>query len=219
MADRNQFYNDPESALRIAMDYQQSSMWTAIPAIVDSVDFTTMTISAQPAIQGQLTDLNGLVSYVNLPLLIHVPIQFPVAGGFALTLPIKANDEVLVIFASRCIDSWWQSGGVGVPLEFRMHDLSDGFAIVGIRSLPNVIPSISSTTAQLRNLAGTSYIELDGTGKINLVAPAGITMTGPVNITGAVEVTGEVTAGTIPLSAHLHSGVTSGPSDTGPAIP
>jgi hypothetical protein len=98
---------------------------------------------------------------VNLPLLINVPIVFPASGGFLLTLPLAAGDEVLVVFASRCIDSWWQSGGVGRPMEARMHDLSDGFAIPGPRSqakLPGA--AVSTTKAQLRNNAGTVYLQV-----------------------------------------------------------
>ena len=65
-----------------------------------------------------------------------MPVVFPGGGGFALTFPVAAGDECLVVFASRCIDAWWQSGGVGEPMEPRMHDLSDGFALIGVRSQP-----------------------------------------------------------------------------------
>jgi phage baseplate assembly protein gpV len=168
-----------------------------------------MTLVAQPTIQGVTYDQNNNATYVNLPLLGDVPIVFPGAGDFILTLPIAAGDEVLVIFSSRCIDGWWSLGGIQVPMEMRMHDLSDGFAIPGPKSLPNIIPNISTTTAQLRNKAGTTYIELTNTG-INLV--------GNVMVTGAIIATGEITGNSIPLSNHIHPGVTSGSSDTGTPI-
>ena len=31
---------------------------------------------------------------------------FPGGGGFALTFPVAAGDECLVVFASRCIDDY-----------------------------------------------------------------------------------------------------------------
>ena len=48
-----------------------------------------------------------------------------------------------------------------------MHDLSDGFAIPGPRSVPKIPAGvISSTEAQLRNDAGTVYLSITASGKI-----------------------------------------------------
>ncbi len=169
----------------------QSGVWTAMPGIVQAVDFTTMTCEVQPAIKGAVQDKDGNVTSVKYPKLVDVPIVFPSAGGFMVTLPLKVNDEVLVCFAARCIDSWWQSGGYNnVPAEARMHDLSDGFAIPGPRSQPK-LPSgaISSTGAQVRNDAGTTYVEISGDGKIKLVSPSEIDVTAPkISLTAASEV-------------------------------
>jgi protein gp138/GpV-like protein with Apex motif len=218
--DVNQTLDDSETAMRYALESKQAQMWTAMPAIVTKVNLTQMTLECQPAIKGIQSNEDGSSSYVNLPQLVDVPICFPSAGGFTLTLPIAIGDEILAIIANRCIDAWWQLGGVQVPMELRMHDLSDGFAIPGPRSLPMVIPSISSVNAQLRSNDGTTYLEITPTGKINLVAPSGIGITGALTVTGAITATGEVTAnfGTgvpVPLSTHVHPGVMSGTSDTG----
>jgi hypothetical protein len=210
--DRNQVLNDPETAMRYALQGLQSQMWTAFPAIVQSVDLEAMTIECTPAIRGVATSESGVQSFVNMPVLGDVPICFPSAGGFSLTFPITVGDEVLVVIASRCIDSWWQSGGIQQPIELRMHDLSDGFAIPGPKSQPRVISNISSENAQLRSDDGTVYLEVTPSGGINLVAPSG------VNITGDLVVTGEVTASGIPLSTHIHPGVTPGSGDTGAPI-
>lgn len=183
---RDQLLNDPLVSHLYGLDARQAMMWTAMPAIVQSVNLTAMTLVAQISIMGEIDlpdqDPEDPPNYVKLPLLLDVPICFPSAGGFSLTLPIVAGDEVLVIIASRCIDSWWQNGGIGVPVEARMHDLSDGFAIPGPRSQPRVLPAISSVNAQLRNDLGTVYIEVTPAGIINLVAPAGINLTSPAGI-------------------------------------
>lgn len=210
---RNELPNDPEMTMRLVLDGRQALMWTAMPAIVQSVNLSQMTVEIQPAIQGVITLQDNSLQYVNLPLLVDVPICFPKAGGFVLTFPIAPGDEVLAIIASRCIDSWWQSGGIGQPIELRMHDLSDGFAIPGPSSLPNVISNISATDVQLRNQAGTTYLSIRPDGSIGIVSPIGI------SIMGNVIVTGELTANGIPLSTHLHGGVASGPDDTGGPIP
>jgi hypothetical protein len=164
--DRRQLLNDLEVGIMLALDGRQSTIWTALPCIVKSVDFTKMTIEAQPAIQGTVEDESGALQSVNLPLLVDVPICFPSAGGFTITVPISAGDEVLVIFSSRCIDAWWQSGGVQKPMEMRMHDLSDGFAILGPKSKPNVISNISATDIEIRNDTGTTYLSITDDGKI-----------------------------------------------------
>lgn len=210
---REGLQNDAVTAIRVAMAGNQAGLWTAMPAIVESVDLAAMTITAQPAIQGVIRDFDGSERFINLPLLLDVPICYPSAGGFSLTLPIAQGDEVLVVFSSRCIDSWWQQGGIGMPMEARMHDLSDGFAIPGPKSQPNVIGGISADNAQLRSDDGSVYIEITPDGKINLVAPSG------VKVTGDVVVTGEVTANGIPLSIHVHPGVAPGSGTTGAPIP
>lgn len=207
--DRRQLYNDSETALRVAMDGRQAALWTAMPAIVQSVDFSTMTIIAQIAIQGITTNSDGTQQYVDLPPLLDVPICFPSAGGFTLTFPIKVNDEVLVIIASRCIDAWWQNGGnKNSPLDFRMHDLSDGYAIPGPKSLPNVLSNISTTHAQLRNDAGAVYLEITNSG-VNIV--------GNLHVAGTIISTGDVTGGGKSLDTHVHP-VTTAPGTTGPPV-
>lgn len=161
MEDPRQYLNDNEEGMRLAFEGQQAGMWTAMPGIVQSVDLTKMTCVVQLAIQGRFEDQQGNLNWLNISPIQDVPIVFPSAGGFTITFPIAAGDEVLVVFASRCIDAWWQSGGYNnKALEFRMHDLSDGFAIPGPKSQPKKISSISSTETQFRNDAGDTYISI-----------------------------------------------------------
>ena len=80
---------------------------------------------------------------------------FPGGGGWSITFPVSKGDEALVVFASRCIDDWWQSGGVGIQPDLRMHDLSDGFAIIGPRSQPRKLnPAISTIAVDSRKHFG-----------------------------------------------------------------
>lgn len=212
--DRRALLNDPIETQYLILDGRQSTMWTALPAFITKVNMSQMTVECQPTIQGQITDANNVSTFVSLPVLIHVPIIFPSGGGFTLTFPIAVGDECLVIFSSRAIDSWWQSGGVQKAIEGRMHDLSDGFCLPGPKSIPNVVPDISSTDVQLRNNSGSTFIGIKPNGNVQITAPT-------VNITGDLVVSGEVTSGLtmIPLSTHTHSGVTPGGGDSGPPLP
>lgn len=47
--------------------------------------------------------------------------------------------ECILLFSDREIESWFINGGNNTQAYPRMHDLTDAIAIVGIRSLPNMI--------------------------------------------------------------------------------
>lgn len=215
--DQRERIGDPQEAIRAAIGGFLSGLQTALPGIVQTVDLTKSTCTIQPTIQAYVTQRDGSKMWVQLPVLLDVPIVFPCAGNFALTLPIAAGDEVLVIFASRCIDAWWQQGGIQIQAELRMHDLSDGFAIPGPRSLPHVLTAISGTTAQLRSKDGTAYVEIAAGGVINIVAPGGLNVNGNSAVTGTLAVSGEGTfKGSHTVTAHIHRGVSTGGGVTAP---
>ena len=212
--DQRERWEDPQEAMRSALDGRQATMWTALPGIIQSVD-ADGTVSVSPAIKARMVTKAGVFSDVNLPLLIHCPLVTPGGGGFALTLPVAVGDEVLVVFASRCIDGWWQYGGVQPQVEYRMHDLSDGFAIPAYLSQPMLPGSVSANTAQLRSKDGLAYVELGAGHKVNIVSP------GDVTITGNLKVTGEITAGfgtgdSVTLQQHKHG---TGAAAAGTSVP
>jgi hypothetical protein len=179
--DSRERMNDPIVGLSVALNGWQSKIQTAVPGIIQSFNPDDMTCTVQPAISGQVRDETGALTGIELPLLVDCPVQFPAGGGCTLTFPVKAEDECLIVFSSRCIDSWWQSGGVQAQPELRMHDLSDGFALLGFRSQPRVIGGISGTAAQLRTDDGAAFVEVDSaTHVINITTTAQVNLTAPV---------------------------------------
>jgi len=223
--DRRERISDEEETLRMAFDSNLANLWTALPCIVSAVDFDANTISAQPAIKGTTTNPNGSTQSVNLPMLVDVPMVFPTAGGYSITFPVAIGDECLVVFASRCIDGWWQSGGVQEAMEFRMHDLSDGFAIIGTRSQARTVTAWDTANLQIRSDDHNTLIEVDKTGKVNITAPTSMTVTTPlatftgnVNVGGTLTATTDVIGGNKSLKNHVHSGVTTGLSNTGAPV-
>ena len=159
--DRRERTDDPIEATRAALDGRQAEIWTALPGIVEGFDPVAMTVSVQPAVQGSVQDERGEAQNVNLPLLVDVPVIFPCGGGFTLTHPIKGGDECLVIFSSRCMDGWWQGGEVSPPPDARMHDLSDGIAIVGPRSQAGKLnPPVDADNVQLRTDDGKAHVTM-----------------------------------------------------------
>ncbi|UVN34039.1 Gp138 family membrane-puncturing spike protein [Klebsiella pneumoniae] len=181
-----------------------SAMRVSIPGIIQSFDPDAVTAVVQPAIKGAEQDESGAEVSVNLPLLVDVPVLFPRGGGCTLTFPVKAGDECLVIFADRCIDFWWQSGGIQEPVDERMHDLSDAFCIVGPQSQAKKIGGISTTSAQLRTDDGSAFIEVAAghdvtvktSGKLTASADGGTEITSPeIILNGNVTINGNLSQG------------------------
>jgi hypothetical protein len=217
--------NDQLEMLQAAMDGRQVQIWTACPGIIVSFNETEMTAEVQPAIQAKFRAPNGVETDVTLPLLLDCPVVFPGGGGCTLTFPIKKDDECLVVFGARCIDNWWASGGIQPQAELRMHDLSDGFVLAGVRSQPRRF-DVSTTTAQLRSDSGQTFAEIDPAGEIlNIVSPNPVTINAPgLVVSGYIHaaedvVGGQDSADQVSLQRHVHGGVVRGGSTTDSPVP
>jgi hypothetical protein len=187
-------------------------IWTAMPGIVQKVNMTTMTIDAVVAVTGLFVDTENATQDMEPVVCPDMPLVFPGGGGAFMEFPVTKGDEVLLIFAARSIDNWWGNSGVQKQSEQgRMHNLSDGFAIPGIRSRPNA-KTLDPNVVRIRNDANSAYIEFNpAAGSVKIAAPGG------VNINGAtINSAGEVTnaAGKV-LGTHVHPGVTAGGAVTG----
>ena len=192
---RQERVGDPNETLLAVLDGALAGVWTALPGVIESFDPLAMTCSVQPAIKMRASAPDGSTTSVPLPLLVDCPVQFPAGGHCTLTFPVTKGDECLVVFASRCIDAWWQSGGVQEQAEPRMHDLSDGFVLLGTRSRPRALAGLSPASAQLRSDDGATFIDLDpSTQKVKIVAPGGFDVVAPMaTFSQAVTVNGLLT--------------------------
>ena len=225
-------------AFKNMMRGNQAQIWTAMPCIVESYDAEKQTCTLQVAIKSGVQDIKtGTVTQTQLPILPDVPVQWPSGGDWSQTFPLKKGDEGIAIFACRCIDSWWQSGGVQTQAEQRMHDLSDAMFVPGIRSQARKLTNVSTDQTELRNEDGTikfattatgfkvqGTFEVDGvttlTGNLQLggqiLAQNGAQYAGNLHIGGTVTGDTDVVAGGKSLKAHVHSGVAVGGANTGP---
>ncbi|MBM4311867.1 MAG: hypothetical protein FJ119_13100 [Deltaproteobacteria bacterium] len=203
---RTERTGDFEEILRGAMESSQSRIWTSLPGIITAVNLTAQTVSVQPAIKGLVQQQAGGKQAVDLPMLVDCPIVWPRAGGFSLTFPVAAGDECLVVFASRCIDGWWQSGGTQEPAELRMHDLSDGFAVLAPASQTKVLTGVSADNVQLRDEAGTTFLEITPDGEINITALTEVVEKAPKiklqDVAGTTKIEIGYTAGKITIAAN-----------------
>lgn len=198
-----------DEGLLTALDGHQAKIWTALPGIIQSFNANALTCVVQPAIKAQIRMKDGTTQWIAMPLLLDCPIIPMRGGGCTLTFPVAEEDECLVVLASRCIDAWWALGGVQVQAEFRMHDLSDGFVLVGPFSQATKISGWSTSAAQLRSDDGEAYLQLNpSTHEIDIVTPTNWT----ANVGGAanINVSGNATiqAANVAVTASESASVT-----------
>lgn len=111
---------------------------------IQSFNAATMTVVASINYTKTFFQLNatsGLYQpvQVNYAPVVDCPIVCLGGGKTNITFPIAQGDECLLIFNDRSIDSWFASGQFGPVPAGRFHAFSDAFALVGVKSTPNVL--------------------------------------------------------------------------------
>ena len=164
---------------------------------INTFDQTKKTAEVQILIKQLLS--SGISAY---PVLVDVPVFTLQGGGAQLKMPIKAGDSCLVFFCDRNIDAWFSSGTDAVVENMRAHDLSDGFAFVGVDSLASL---------------ATAY-----DANVNLVVPSGskfiVSGAGTdaeIFGTAALALLSELQTLTTWCKTHVHTGVTTGLGSSG----
>jgi len=158
--------------LSIALAEGLSNLHTATIARVETVDETTL--ECLPVVP-RIVDGEA----VQLPLFVDVPPIFLQGGGSYDAYPIAPGDYCIIFITERCFDAWYAGQDGTRPPSARMHDYSDGFALVGINPLASAIP-IPDTLKRVGNAVHEGNME----------------RTGDTTLTGALDVNGNVEAAT-----------------------
>ena len=183
-----------------------------LPARVIAFDRATNRVSVQPLVQ-LLTTNNERVSRGQIQ---GLPVLQCGGGGFGLFFNLKAGDLGWIKANDRDISLYLQSGDETTPNTLRKHSFSDAVFIPDVvRGF--TIDSEDAENAVLQNLDGSVKVSLSETsiklavGSNNFVLDAsGLTINCNVNIVGTLQ-NNSINIG----STHTHSGVTTGPSNTG----
>lgn len=148
--------------------------------------------------------------------LVQVPCIVLNGGGGGLSFPISKGDTCVVFFNDRNMDNWFATGAVMEPDSARTHDMSDGIALVGIRSLANLLSGYLTdgvklwyNNCQITLKNGSLTIDNGGGGTVVLNG-GNITITGTqmdVNVP-VVNFSGVVNAPTVAVSGALSVGGT-----------
>lgn len=184
--------------ISLGVEFALADVHTIVVAKITAVN--NKTISCVPVINRVVKGDSK-----QLPEFIEVPPVILQGGGSYIAEPIKAGDYCLVLISERCYDAWYAGSDFVSPLEMRMHDYSDGFALCGVNPLSTAI----SIPKKNRLMNGST----DHEGDLNL--------TGDINITGNLSVSGNIkcagkltvasaTIGGIDFGTHTHRGDSGG---------
>ena len=201
--------------IQIALANALANLHTATIAKVTAVHETT--IDCQPVTSRVVDGVS-----IALPVFVDVPPVFMQGGPSYTAHPIAVGDYALLIFTERCFDRWYSGQDNQPPLEFRMHDYSDGLAIVGVLpqgsaiTIPDVITQIGDTYQRgdyehLGDMEQTGDTVINGSLTVVQTGGDSTTMSGVTIIVTS----GDVIADGISLKNHTHGGVQTGTGSTG----
>lgn len=122
-----------QETLNAALAAQSNQMHTAIPCIVVAIreSLTGAMVDIQPTINQRFKDNTTK----ERPVILGVPVSFPVSTTAGFTFPIEVGSTGIAIFSMRNLDAWKNSttGRPTTPLNFAKFDKGDAMFIPGIQ--------------------------------------------------------------------------------------
>ena len=196
---------------------------TCIPAIIDEFDVSTQRVSATPAIKAKCTNLDGEVYYIDYPKITNIPISIQKGAGLSITYPFTKGNLCTLIFSQRSIDNLLLDGTkIAEPFigdnpytsTLRCMDMTDALCFPGILTNNTKKSNYNNSAIEIRSDDGTTKISVSQNDLTLVQGGASITLNG-----GNVEIIGTtVKINGHDFDTHVHSGVTSGGSNTGVVV-
>lgn len=119
-----------QETLTAAFQHQMNNVYTSIPCIVVAVSLDKQMVDIQPAINQKMKD--GTTK--ERPVIMGVPVQFPVSKTAGFTFPVSVGDTGLAVFSMRNMDAWKSGNGrPASPMNFAKMDKSDAIFIPGVQ--------------------------------------------------------------------------------------
>lgn len=121
-----------QEVLVASFQNQMSNVNTAIPCIVVAVrdSLNGAMVDIQPTVNQRFKD--GEVK--ERPVVLGVPVSYPVSSTAGFTFPIEVGSSGLAIFSMRNLDAWKNSSGrPTTPLNYAKFDKGDAIFIPGIQ--------------------------------------------------------------------------------------
>lgn len=161
-----------EEVISSGMEHRLLDVHKAQPARVESYNASANTVTVTPMLYRQIPTDDGDYVAEALPQIPDVKVQFPRAGGFAITFPIQKGDFVLLVFCDMSLAAWRQNGQAGDPGDPERHGMSGAVAIPGVfPDKQNIASPSTSNMVMGRMDTPAAQVEITPTG-VNLGAGA-----------------------------------------------
>jgi len=207
--------NDLIEILNRAINYHLQEINICLPAQIVDFDHSTLKASVKVMIKRKI-DTETSIEY---PTFTNVPVQFPSGGGFQISFPLKNGDKGRIIVFQSSIDNYISgNGGIVDPKDQRRFSLNDIAFIPGVNPYSQAI-SADPEKLIIQNKEKTGFISMTSGGKIEIESTGEMEIKANVTIDGNLTVTGNATIDNISFNSHLHSGVQTGASNSGPPVP
>jgi len=165
-------------AISAVLAKRLQELHTSLPGEVQSYDPEKQTADVRPLLRVPVELEDGTVQLEALPVCVGVPVVFPGAGGFRLTLPLKKGDGVLLVFAEGHLDRWQSQGGLQDPPLRRRFHIADAIAVPGLHANTDAWEGANDTDATLGADGGPQVVFK--TGEIHLGASSSDPATEPL---------------------------------------
>jgi len=117
-----------------------------------------------------------------------MPVHTPSGGGWSITMPIKPGDTCVLFFSQIGYDHWWYKdldtagtlAGLPKPHLSRQFSEDDGYALVGLNTLPRSIKDYHATHSQWRGPdSSKQVISLNDDETITITSSTKLTINAP----------------------------------------
>ena len=146
------------------IDKRLEALWTAVPAKVVSVDYSTLTCSVQPKIKLQNPSSEELE---DLPIIQDVPIACQKSGDSVLLMPPEVGDTILIMFTKYALDNLLKDSQTSDSNNVRRFSINDCIVVGGLHTSIDTVPTIASEETILYHKSG-AYIKIDSDGDITI---------------------------------------------------
>jgi hypothetical protein len=121
---------DLTDLMREFVEYYFTQIHTSFPGVVTEYDAAKRRATVQPSLKRHA----GNKEYIDLPLLIDVPVLYPGTKKWTIHFPLEKDDEVAVYFSERAIEAWKDVGQDGIEdPDPRRFDLCDAYCVPGLQ--------------------------------------------------------------------------------------
>lgn len=168
----------------LGVEFALADVHTIVVAKITEVNDTT--ISCKPVINRVVKGNSE-----QLPEFIEVPPVIVQGGDSYIAEPISPGDYCLILISERCYDAWYAGSDFVSPLEMRMHDYSDGFALCGVN------PSSTAITIPKKNRLIKGVSDHDGDLNVtgNITQEGGVSTLAECVVNGLMKYDSVETAG------------------------